>query len=198
MRYQADVTSRADLERVRDELDAEGLVPGVLVANAGTITRRPFLEVADGEMRDMITTNVYGTMATLQVFAPMMLRRRGARFIVVGSISGLHGMNLRVVYSSTKAALAGLVRSLAIEWGPLGATVNAVAPGIIRTPFIQGYVESHPDRAEAAVRNTPLGRLGEPDDVAEVVAAMASDAFRFVTGQVITVDGGVTAGSAWW
>lgn len=198
LRYQADIGNRSELERVREELEADALVPQILVANAGTITRVPFVEMDDHDLRYLVATNVYGTFVTLQVFAPMMLRSPGARFILVSSIAAIHGMNLRVAYSATKAALAGLVRSLAIEWGPQGATINAVAPGIVRTSLTMSYIERYPERADAARRNTPLGRLAEPEDVAEVVAAMASDAFRFVTGQVITVDGGITAGSSWW
>ena len=196
--YQADIANRTDLERIRLDLESRDLVPTVLVANAAAITRAPFLDTEDADLSHMIMTNVYGTLATLQVFAPVMLRRRGARFIVVSSITAVHGMGLRVVYSATKAALAGLVRSLAIEWGPLGATVNAVAPGIVRTPLTNSYIDRFPARAEATIRNTPLGRLAEPEDVADVIAAMASKAFRFVTGQLIVVDGGITAGSSWW
>ena len=196
--YKADIGNRMDLERVRQELVAEGIVPRILVANAGTIVRMPFVEMDDSDLRNLVTTNLYGTLTTLRVFAPLMLQRPGARFIIVSSIAAIHGLNLRVVYSATKAALAGLVRSLAIEWGPQAATVNAVAPGIVRTSLTESYMERHPERADAARNNTPLGRLAEPADIADVVAAMASDAFRFVTGQLIAVDGGFSAGSAWW
>ncbi len=196
--YAGDVTSRADLERVRRKMAADGLVPDTLVANAGTIVRVTALEMSDADLRHTIETNLYGAFVTLQTFAPLMLARPGARFVVVGSMVATHGMAMRAAYSAAKAGVSALVRSLAIEWGPAGATVNAVAPGIIRTPLTAGYIADHPDRAEAARRNTPLGRLGEPADVAPVAVFLASDAARFVTGQTVVVDGGITAGSAFW
>jgi gluconate 5-dehydrogenase len=80
----------------------------------------------------------------------------------------------------------------------MGTTVNAVGPGIIQTQLTQAYIDEHPERAQATIDNTPLRRLGTPEDVADVVAFLASDAARFITGQTIYVDGGFTAGSSWW
>jgi NAD(P)-dependent dehydrogenase (short-subunit alcohol dehydrogenase family) len=91
-----------------------------------------------------------------------------------------------------------MVRALAVEWGPLGCTVNAIAPGFIKTSMAQPYRDANPDRVAAVIAHTPLRRLGEPEEVASVVTFLASDAARFITGQVIYIDGGVTAGSDWW
>ena len=107
-------------------------------------------------------------------------------------------MDLRAAYTATKAGLSGLVRALAIEWGPKGSTVNAVGPGIIETPLTRAYMDQFPERVKASIENTPLRRLGTPEDVADVVAFLASDAARFITGQTVFVDGGLSAGSAWW
>ena len=90
------------------------------------------------------------------------------------------------------------MRSLAVEWGPHGVTVNAVGPGIIKTPLTMAYMEQHPERVTATIEHTPLGRLGEPEDVAAVVVFLASEQARFITGQTIYVDGGISAGSSWW
>ena len=130
--------------------------------------------------------------------APLLLRRPGGRCVITSSISAVHGQRLRAAYCGTKAALGGLVRALAVEWGPRGCTVNAVGPGVIRTPLIQEYMEANPDRVEAAIAHTPLRRVGEPQDVAGVVTFLASEAAAFVSGQTIFVDGGLTAGSDWW
>lgn len=196
--FVADISHRAELERVRDDLESAGVRPDVVVANAGVNVRVGALDLKDADLRRIIDTNLYGTFVTLQVFAPLAMRERGARFIVTGSVAAIHGMALRAAYVSTKAALAGLVRSLAIEWGPAGARVNAVGPGIIATPLLKAYMEEHPERVEAAISNTPLHRLGDPDEIADVVAFLASDAARFITGQTIFVDGGLSAGDSWW
>ena len=190
----ADVRDRAALEAVRDTL------PGldILVPNAGVNTRVTALELDDGPLRDMFDTNLYGVFVTCQVFGPLLFNRPGGRVVVTGSLSAIHGMNLRAAYAATKAGISGLVRSLAVEWGPHGVTVNAVGPGIIKTPLTIAYMEQFPERVSAAIEHTPLGRLGEPEDVADVVTFLASDKARFITGQTIFVDGGVSAGSSWW
>ncbi len=118
--------------------------------------------------------------------------------MITSSVSAIHGMDLRAAYTATKAGLSGLVRSLAIEWGPRGVTVNAVGPGIIETPLTRAYMDQHPERVKATIDNTPLRRIGMPEDVADVVVFLASDAARFISGQTIFVDGGLSAGSAWW
>lgn len=191
---QADVRDRGMLEALRDRL------PGldILVPNAGVNTRVQALELEEAPLREMFDTNLYGVFLTCQVFGPLLFSRPGGRVVVTSSLSAIHGMNLRAAYGATKAGVSGLVRSLAIEWGPRGVTVNAVGPGIIKTPLTMAYMEQHPERVAATIENTPLRRLGEPEDVADVVAFLASDGARFITGQTIYVDGGVSAGSSWW
>lgn len=194
----ADVRDRSALERVRDTLKADGERLHILVANAGMNVRAPALTLPDEGLRAMLDTNLYGSFVTLQVLAPLVLEVPGGRIILTGSVIGKHSFNERAAYAATKAGLSSLARSLAIEWGPRGATVNAVAPGIIRTPPLAAYIGSFPERARVAVEHTPLGRVGEPEDVADVVAFIASESSRFMTGQTICVDGGLSAGSAWW
>ena len=194
----ADVRDRSELERVATQLRDAGIGLDIVVANAGVNVRLPALELPDADMRRIIDTNLVGVILTLQVFAPLALDRPGARFIVTGSLGAIQGYDLRAVYTATKAGVSGLVRSLAIEWGRFGATVNAVGPGIIRTPLLEKYLEEHPERGKSAIEHTPLGRLGEPDDVADVVMFLTSQESRFVTGQTIYVDGGLSAGHPWW
>lgn len=196
--FHADIRNRAALEAIRDQLKSEQISLDILVPNAGINFRMLALELPDDNVRKLIDTNFYGTFVTIQVFAPMLLDRPGGRIIVNSSAVAIHGMSLRALYTGTKAGVSGLVRSLAIEFGPYGTTVNAVGPGIVRTPLVQAYMDDHPDRVEATVAHTPLRRLGEPEDVADVVAFLASDASRFITGQTIYIDGGLTVGSSFW
>jgi NAD(P)-dependent dehydrogenase (short-subunit alcohol dehydrogenase family) len=190
----ADVRERASLERVRDSLDELH----ILIPNAGVATRTEALDLDDEALHAMIDTNYYGVFVTCQVFGPLVLKSPGGRVVITSSVSAIHGQKLRAAYCGTKGAVSALARALAVEWGPSGATVNAVAPGIILTPLIQAYADANPDKVEAAIAHTPLRRLGEPPDVADVVLFLASDAARFVTGQTLFVDGGMTSGSDWW
>jgi NAD(P)-dependent dehydrogenase (short-subunit alcohol dehydrogenase family) len=190
----ADVRDRRSLEALRDtfsQLD-------ILVPNAGVNTRVKALELTDEPLREMIDTNLYGVFVTCQLFGPLLMKKPGGRVVITSSINAIHAMNLRVAYTATKAGLAGLVRALAIEWGPHGVTVNAVGPGVIETPLTKAYMEQFPERLKAVVENTPLRRIGLPEDIADVVVFLASDAARFISGQTIYVDGGFSAGSAWW
>jgi NAD(P)-dependent dehydrogenase (short-subunit alcohol dehydrogenase family) len=191
---QADVRDRAALESLRDRLD--GL--DILIPNAGVNTRVKALDLPDEPLREMFDTNLYGVFITCQVFGPLLFVRPGGRVVMTGSLASIHGMDLRAAYAATKAGISGMVRSLAIEWGPKGVTVNAVGPGIIKTPLTKAYIEQFPDKVKASIANTPLGRLGEPEDVADVVTFLASEKARFITGQTIYVDGGISAGSSWW
>jgi NAD(P)-dependent dehydrogenase (short-subunit alcohol dehydrogenase family) len=189
-----DVRDRAQLEALRDSLDSLD----ILVANAGMNKRAEAIDLQDADLREIIDTNFYGAFVTCQVLGPLLLRQPGGRCIVTSSLAGVHGQKLRAAYSAAKAALDGMVRALAVEWGPLGCSVNAIAPGFIKTSMAQPYRDANPDRVAAVIAHTPLRRLGEPEEVASVVTFLASDAARFITGQVIHIDGGVTAGSDWW
>jgi NAD(P)-dependent dehydrogenase (short-subunit alcohol dehydrogenase family) len=190
----ADVRDRKSLEALRDKITQLD----ILIPNAGVNTRIKALDLPDEPLREMLDTNLYGVFVTCQVFGPLLFARPGGRVVITSSISAVHGMDLRAAYSATKGGLSGLVRALAIEWGPLGVNVNAVGPGIIETPLTKAYMDQYPERVEATIANTPLRRLGQPEDVADVVLFLVSHAARFITGQTVFVDGGVSAGSAWW
>lgn len=189
-----DVRDRAALEKLRDSLPELH----ILVANAGINKRVDAVDLDDAALRDLIDTNFYGTFVTCQVMAPLLLAKPGGRVIVTSSVSAIHGQRLRVAYSGTKGALSAMVRALAVEWGPHGCTVNAIGPGITRTPLVEGYMEANPERVEAAIAHTPMRRIGEPDDIAPLAVFLASDVAGFITGQTIFVDGGLSAGSDWW
>jgi NAD(P)-dependent dehydrogenase (short-subunit alcohol dehydrogenase family) len=196
--FAVDVRDRSSLRGVRDTLENEEQGLDILVPNAGINVRVPLLELAPADVEDIVATNLTGVIATLQEFGPLMIGRPGARVVITGSVISTHGMVLRATYAATKAGLSGLTRSLAMEWGPQAVNVNAVGPGIIKTALTDAYMASNPECAEAGVNHTALGRIGTPEEVADAVTFLASHAARFITGQTLYVDGGLSAGSNWW
>lgn len=194
----ADVRDADSLRAAVDRVHAATDDVRTVVSAAGVNVRKLALEVADEDLRRMLDTNVFGAFKTFQLFAPPMLSRPGSRFIGIGSVAGRHGMQLRSMYCATKGAMSALVQSLAVEWSPHGATVNCVAPGIVDTPLTRGYLDRFPELEPRVVENTPVGRLGAPQDVAGAVAFLASAQADFITGQTLAVDGGFSGGNTWW
>ena len=129
---------------------------------------------------------------TCQVFAPLLLARPGGRVVITSSISAIHGQDLRAAYAATKAGLSGLVRALAVEWGPLGVNVNAVGPGVIETPLTKPFFEDETFRASVLAK-IKLGRIGAVEDLMGAALYLACDASSLVTGTSLVVDGGWTA-----
>ena len=194
----ADVSDRERLVEVADGFRRDGVDIGTIVTSAGIAVRALALDVEDADVRAMIDINLYGTFNTFQVFAPIVLAGPDGRFIAISSMSAVHGQKLRAVYAATKAGVSGLVRALAAEWSPLGATVNAIGPGILRTALTSPYMDANPDRADAALSHSLAGRLGTVEDVAFTAEYLASRENGYMTGQTIVLDGGQTSGSTWW
>ena len=193
-----DVSDRARLVEIAAELESSGAQLRTVVGSAGINVRQLLLDVSDEAIRSIIDINLYGMIATFQVFGPLALKRPGSRFIAIICLNAVHGMKLRAPYSGAKAGVDGFCRALAIEWGPLGATVNTIAPGLIETPMTQGYMGQYPERRAAGLAHTPVGRLGLPEDIAHAAMFLASEGASFVNGHTLVVDGGLSAGSSWW
>ncbi len=186
----------ADLARVEDAdafvkavVDRWGRID-VLVNNAG-VARDGILGLfSDEDVDTVVDLNLKGTIyVTRQVSRRMLARRRG-HIVNISSIVGLSGYRGLAVYSATKAALDGMTRALARELGSRGIVVNGIAPGYLRTEMSHGLDE---EQLQQIVRRTPAGRLGEPDDIARAVQFLTDPANDYLTGQVIVVDGGLTA-----
>ena len=184
---QADVADRAQVNAmVKTVEDTFGPV-SLLVNNAGVAGQCLFQEVTDEMWSRYFGVNVNGSFHTIQAVLPHMLHEHEGCIVNVSSMWGLRGASCEVTYSATKAALIGLTRSLAMELAPTHIRVNCVAPGVIKTDMLDALpTEVLPQLAE----ETPLRRLGVPEDIAAAVRYLASDAASFVTGQVLTVDGG--------
>jgi 3alpha(or 20beta)-hydroxysteroid dehydrogenase len=180
-----DVTSSASwAAAVAEAVRRHGRID-VLVNNAGTLAAAPVHEMAESEFRRVLDVNLIGPFLGIQAVVPAM--RDGGSIINVASLNGLAAQPRTAAYTSSKFGLRGLTRAAALDLGPLGIRVNAILPGVIRTPMIAAVVESR--EAELAA-GLPLGRIGEPMDIAAAAVFLASDDSAWMTGSDLTVDGG--------
>lgn len=165
----------------------------ILVNNAGVTTPKALSALSAHDWDAVMDVSAKGTFLCTQAFAPGMSARRYGRIINLGSILSERGIGNRSAYSAAKAAIGNFTRAAAIELGPHGVTVNALGPTVIVTDLNRALVTSQPGLYRAIVDRTPLGRLGELDDLAGPLIFLASTASAFVTGQILYVDGGYTA-----
>ena len=182
------ITNRDDVHDCFDWLKSKNLLPDILVNNAGITSDQLFIRMKDEEWDNVIETNLTGTFNLSKVFIKNMIKNKFGRIINITSISGLMGNPGQVNYSSSKAALTGFTKSLAKEVGSRNITVNSVAPGYIETDMTS-FLED--ETRMNIIKNIPLGRIGKVDDVSELVMFLASDEASYITGQTISVDGGL-------
>ncbi|MEO6092560.1 MAG: glucose 1-dehydrogenase [Novosphingobium sp.] len=185
----ADVRDPAELARVAERGEAEGGID-VLVCNAGIAGTEQLMHAASrAEREELFAINLDHPLLLSGLVAPGMARRGRGSIILLSSIAGFRG-NARIgLYGMTKAALAQLARNLAVEWGPSGVRANAIAPGLIATSWAESVI-GDPAAAERRLGQTPLRRIGTPEEIASAALFLASEAAGFVTGQTIVVDGG--------
>ena len=167
----------------------------MLVCNAGINPYYgPLAEIDDDAFDKTMGTNVRSTLWLCNMVLPGMAERGGGAALLVSSIAGLRGTDKMGAYGISKAAEIGMTRHLAVEWGPSSIRVNCIAPGVIRTSFARVLYEN-PEMRDPLVAATPLGRVGEVEDVAGAAVYLCSDASKFVTGQVVVIDGGRMTGA---
>ena len=184
---QADVADRAAVDAmVRRVTEAFGPIT-LLVNNAGVAGQALFQDVTDELWNRYFAVNLNGMRHTIQAVLPSMIHEKTGCIVNISSIWGQHGASCEVTYSCTKHAIIGLTRSLAMELAPSGIRVNCVAPGVIDTDMVQVLGK---DTLRDLAAQTPLGRLGTPEDIAAAVTFLASGEASFITGQVLTADGG--------
>ncbi|MDY5942685.1 MAG: SDR family oxidoreductase [Oscillospiraceae bacterium] len=183
---QADVSVRTQVDAMVAQCGCELGQATLLVNNAGVAGQALFQDVTDELWDRYFGVNLCGARNAIQAVLPGMLHEKRGCIVNVSSIWGQHGASCEVVYSCTKHALIGLTRSLAMELAPSGIRVNCVAPGVIDTDMVRVLGE---ETLRELAEQTPLGRLGRPEDIAAAVSYLASDKASFITGQVLAVDG---------
>jgi NAD(P)-dependent dehydrogenase (short-subunit alcohol dehydrogenase family) len=188
-----DVSSYNDVRAARQALEAGWGRADVLVNNAGIFSNAPAHELAAEEWDRVLRVNLSGAFYCSQVFGAPMIEAGSGSIVCVASMSGVivNRPQPQVGYNVSKAGMIMLTKSLAAEWAPFGIRVNAVAPGYIRSAITESFLETGNVR-DYWLGGTPLGRLGSPEEIANVVVFLASDAASFVTGETVVADGGYT------
>lgn len=185
---QWDVSDHAACEKALAEIKEKLGVPYILVNNAGITRDGLMVRMKEEQFDDVIRINLKGAYNMLQLCGAMMMRAKKGRIINISSISGMVGNFGQINYCAAKAGLLGMTKTAAKELGPRGITVNAVAPGFIDTDMTANLSD---DIKEGAKKQIALGRFGKPEEIAGVVAFLASDDASFITGQTIVADGGM-------
>src|SRR5437763_332123 len=187
-----DVTNDASVERLLQSTCAEFGSVQVLVNCAGRTKKMPTLDFPESEWDAIFETNLKGTLRACRIFGRHMIERRYGRIINIGSLSSLVGLYEVAAYGASKAAVASLTKTLAIEWAPHGVCVNALVPGVLRTELNAALLDGT-ERGREFLMRTPMRRFGKLEELAGAAVFLASDAASFVTGHLLVVDGGILA-----
>jgi len=187
----------ADLPKVPQfvkEVEEEHGQVDVLVNNAGINMKKDFLEVTDEDFESVIRTNQQAAFALSREFSRQMVVRGNGSIIMISSMAAKYGIPKVISYTAAKSAIEGMTRAMAVDLSPLGIRVNCIAPGFIETDMSAKALNNDPQRKAKVLGRTPLGYLGKPEDVGYAAVYLASDAAKYITGVILTVDGGNSIG----
>lgn len=179
---------------VQKVIDTHGQID-VLVNNAGINQKKPFLEVTSADFDQIVKTNQTALFVmSREVSRVMLAQKEKGNIIHISSMSAHYGIPQVIAYTASKSAVEGMTRAMAVDLSPLGIRVNCVAPGFIQTPMSSKAMDNDPARKEKVLSRTPIGHFGTTTDVANAVFFLASDQAKFITGEVLKVDGGNSIG----
>jgi NAD(P)-dependent dehydrogenase (short-subunit alcohol dehydrogenase family) len=187
-----DVSDRHSLELLCEKVHTEFGKVDILVNSAGITQRTPVLNVGEAEWNRILETNLHGTLRSCQVFGKKMLERKSGRIINIASLASLLAFNEVAAYTASKAAVASLTKSMAIEWARQGVCVNALVPGVFRTDLNAAMLDGTARGEEYMVR-IPMRRFGQLEELVGATVFLASDAASYITGHLLVVDGGFMA-----
>ena len=187
----ADVSDSAQVNRARDAILSRFGRIDVLVCAAGVAGKGLLMDQTDEAYDRIMNTNLFGTFAAIRTVLPCMIERRGGSIVTVSSMWGETGGVCEALYSASKAGIIGLTRAVAKEVGSAGIRVNCISPGVIDTPM---NADLSPEDVDSLVEETPLGRIGMAEEVAEAICFLAGESAGFITGQVLPVNGGIVIG----
>jgi len=178
---------------VQNVLDRFGQID-ILVNNAGINIKKDFIAVTDEEFQAVLTTNVTAVFAMSREVVKHMLQKKAGCIINISSMAAQYGLPKVIAYSASKTAIEGMTRAMAVELSPHGIRINAIAPGFIFSAMTEAALNTDPERKAKVFGRTPMGIMGQPDDIGNAALYLASDAAKFITGVVLPVDGGNSIG----
>ncbi len=178
---------------VQDIINNHGQID-ILVNNAGINQKKEFTEVTDEDFQRIIQTNLTAVFSVSREVVKCMKEARSGSIINISSMAAQYGLPKVIAYSASKTAIDGMTRAMAVELAPLGIRVNAIAPGFIYSDMTATALDADPERKAKVFSRTPMGKMGQPEDIAEAAYYLASDASKYVTGVVLPVDGGNSIG----
>ena len=187
----ADVSDSVQVNRARDAILSRFGRIDVLVCAAGVAGKGLLMDQTDEAYDRIMNTNLFGTFAAIRAVLPCMIERRGGSIVTVSSMWGETGGACEALYSASKAGIIGLTRAVAKEVGSAGIRVNCISPGVIDTPM---NADLSPEDVDSLVEETPLGRIGMAEEVAEAICFLAGEGAGFITGQALPVNGGIVIG----
>jgi NAD(P)-dependent dehydrogenase (short-subunit alcohol dehydrogenase family) len=189
-----DLSDIATIPALVNEIVSEFGVPDILVNNAGINMKKPFADVTDQDFQNIIQTNLTSVFVLSREVVKQMLPTGSGCIVNISSMASQYGIPYVIAYTATKSAIEGMTRAMATELSPEGIRVNCVAPGFIATDMSARALDNDPNRKQKVLSRTPMGKLGVPEDIADAVLFLASDAAKYITGVVLPVDGGNSIG----